>query len=175
MLVGTLALGYAAMSRVYAEGFQAYQQWAFDQSADASDPAVQFAPAPHSVISRLEIPSLDLSVMVLEGADEPDLLLGVGRVPGTALPGEEGNVALAGHRDTFFRRLRKIQKNDNITLTTVQGTYRYQVESTRITAPDDVKVLKPVGGPILTLITCYPFDYLGSAPERFVVRARKVG
>ena len=178
LLVGTLSLGYAVLSWVYADAFQAYQQWVFDQSSNAAlpsdDSVARLSPAPHSVIGRLEIPSLDLSVMVLEGADEQDLSLGVGRVPGTALPGENGNVVIAGHRDTFFRPLRKIQKNDTITLTTLQGTHRYQVESLWIAQPDDTEVLQSDSEAVLTLITCYPFSYVGPAPDRFIVRARKL-
>jgi sortase A len=131
-------------------------------------------PALESVIGRLEIPRLKLSVMVREGADEHTLRMAVGHIPGTALPGRIGNVALAGHRDTFFRPLRNIRKDDTIELQTTGGAYRYLVESTKIVTPRDVSVLQASGGQSLTLVTCYPFYYVGSAPKRFIIRAQRV-
>ena len=128
-------------------------------------------PAPSEVIGRLEIPNLHLTAMVREGADTGTLRRAVGHIPGTALPGTTGNVALAGHRDTFFRALRNIQTNDAIELQTESGTYRYLVESIRIVGPRDVRVLASSKGATLTLVTCYPFYYIGSAPKRFIVRA----
>jgi len=94
-----------------------------------------------------------------------------GRTPDFVLPGRMGNVGLAGHRDTFFRALRNIQQDDDIELQTEEGTYRYVVESTMVVAPRDVDVLAPSNQETLTLVTCYPFYYVGSAPKRFVVRA----
>jgi sortase A len=126
---------------------------------------------PSAVIGRLEIPNLHLTAMVREGADAGTLRRAVGHIPGTALPGRTGNVGLAGHRDTFFRALRNIQLNDAIELQTDNGTYRYEVESTRIVGPRDVRVLASSGAETLTLVTCYPFYYVGSAPKRFIVRA----
>jgi sortase A len=127
-----------------------------------------------SVIGRLEIPRLNLSVMVREGADEGTLSRAVGHIPGTALPGKIGNVGLAGHRDTFFRALRNIREDDAIEFETVHGAYRYVVTSTKIVTPRDVSVLAASGGENLTLVTCYPFYYVGSAPKRFIVRAAQV-
>jgi sortase A len=95
----------------------------------------------------------------------------VGHIPGTALPGEDGNIVLAAHRDTFFRPLRNIQKGDEIALTTWNGAFRYRVESIQVVGPDDVGVLQPTSLPTLTLVTCYPFYFVGSAPKRFIVRA----
>jgi|HubBroStandDraft_5_1064220.scaffolds.fasta_scaffold35233_2 sortase A len=131
-------------------------------------------PAIRSVIGRLQIPRLKLSVMVREGADERTLSRAVGHIPGTALPGRLGNVGLAGHRDTFFRALRNIREDDTIELQTTQGTYRYVVKSTKIVTPRDVSVLAASGGENLTLVTCYPFYYVGSAPKRFIVHAAQV-
>jgi sortase A len=111
--------------------------------------------------------------MVVEGVDDGDLKHAVGHIPGTALPGEDGNVGIAGHRDTFFRPLRSIRRKDTITLSTLQGTYRYRVISTKVVDPDDVEVLYPDGRDTLTLVTCFPFDYVGSAPRRFIVRAER--
>ncbi len=131
-------------------------------------------PAMRSVIGRLDIPRLGLSVMVREGADESTLRRAVGHIPGTALPGKIGNVGLAGHRDTFFRALRNIREDDTIELETTSGSYRYVVKSTKIVTPRDVSVLEASGGPTLTLVTCYPFYYVGSAPKRFIVHAAQV-
>jgi len=131
-------------------------------------------PAPRAVIGRLEIPRLKLSVMVREGADERTLSRAVGHIPGTALPGKMGNMGLAGHRDTFFRVLRDIRDDDAIEFETTQGTYHYLVKSTKIVGPRDVSVLATSGGENLTLVTCYPFYYVGSAPKRFIVHAAQV-
>lgn len=129
---------------------------------------------PSAVIGRLEIPNLHLTAMVREGVDAGTLRRAVGHIPGTALPGGRGNVGLAGHRDTFFRALRNIQEGDAIELQTGNGSYRYAVESTRVVKPHDIHVLDSSTKEILTLVTCYPFYYLGSAPDRFVVRAALV-
>jgi sortase A len=125
-------------------------------------------------IGRMQIPRLGLSVMVAEGVDAPQLALGAGHVPGTALPGQPGNVAVAGHRDTFFRKLRELQKNDVVQFTTLSGTYDYTVESMQIVSPNDVQVLRASKQPMLTLVTCYPFYYIGPAPRRFIVQARQI-
>jgi sortase A len=109
--------------------------------------------------------------MVLEGVEDEQLQLGAGHVPETAFPGERGNVGIAGHRDTFFRPLREIQEGDVITLRTLEGIFRYRVESTWITEPDDVAVLESGSKSTLTLVTCHPFSYIGPAPDRFIVRA----
>ena len=126
---------------------------------------------PGEVIGRLRIPRLKLAVMVREGASESTLSRAVGHIPGTGLPGQLGNVGLAGHRDTFFRPLQNIRKDDAIDLDTGHGTLRYLVTSTEIVSPHDVSVLKASQGKTMTLVTCYPFYYVGSAPKRFIVRA----
>ena len=141
------------------------------------------APAPAKLeegelVGRLEIPRLGLSTIVLEGVEARTLRRGAGHIPGTGLPSQRGNVGIAGHRDSFFRPLKDIGKNDIITLTTPEGTYRYLVEWTRIVQPEDTEVLGDLGQPgvpALTLVTCYPFYYVGSAPKRFIVRAVRTG
>ena len=135
-----------------------------------SVPAVRALPM-GSLVGRMEIPRIGISVMVLEGDGDGVLRKAVGHVPTTAFPGGPGNVVIAGHRDTFFRALRKIRKDDEITFTTTQGIYNYQVGSIEKVGPQDVQVLKASLHPTLTLVTCYPFDYIGPAPERFVVQA----
>jgi sortase A len=126
------------------------------------------------LIGEIDIPAVGISAVILEGSDEHTLRLGVGHLRGTAFPGDEGNVTLAGHRDTFFRPLRKILKNDVIRLITFNNSYNYRVDWARVVSPDDIDVLKPLKKPVLTLITCYPFYFVGPAPERFIVRAHRV-
>jgi LPXTG-site transpeptidase (sortase) family protein len=128
-----------------------------------------------SPIGRLQIPSIDLSVIVLEGTGRWTLNRAVGHIDGTALPGESGNVGIAGHRDSFFRGLRNISENDKITLTTLEGTYQYRVNDIEIVTPSDVRVLNPTPQPSLTLVTCYPFYFVGDAPKRFIVKAQLIG
>jgi sortase A len=128
-------------------------------------------PVPGSAIGRIEIPRLGVSTIVRAGSDARTLRLAVGHIPGTALPGDGGNVGLAGHRDTFFRRLRDIRPDDEIRLVTAGGVFTYRVARTDVVWPKDVWVLDDTGHPVLTLITCYPFSYVGTAPRRFIVRA----
>jgi len=126
-----------------------------------------------SPLSRIEIPRLGVSVVVVEGVRPRNLRLAVGHIPGTALPGEPGNIGIAGHRDTFFRKLGQIHEQDRITLTTLRGSFEYTVESTQIVDPANTGVLHSSREPILTLVTCYPFYYVGPAPKRFIVQARE--
>ena len=126
-----------------------------------------------SVVGRLEIPRLGLRTMVLEGVSQRILALAVGHVPGTAAPGQAGNIGLAGHRDTFFRGLRNIRQEDTITLRTLDGAYEYRVRSYEVVDATDTEVLRQSTTSELTLVTCYPFSYVGPAPERFVVHARR--
>ncbi|HEY3827085.1 MAG TPA: class D sortase [Bryobacteraceae bacterium] len=126
------------------------------------------------LIGRMEIQRLGISAIVMEGTSTITLRRTLGHISGTALPGQPGNVGISGHRDTFFRPLRNIEPNDIITLTTTIGEYRYRVLSTRIVGPSDVSVLDPSETEILTLVTCYPFYFVGPAPKRFIVRAERV-
>lgn len=126
------------------------------------------------LIGRIEIPRVGVSAIVLHGVGKKTLRRGVGHIPGTPLPVHEGNVGLAGHRDSFFRALKDIREEDTIELTTLDGTFEYQVEWTKIVEPDDTHVLADDGAPSLTLVTCYPFYYVGSAPKRFIVRAQRI-
>lgn len=125
-------------------------------------------------IGVLEIPRLGLSSVVIEGDETAALLLGVGHLADTPLPWKPGNSVLAAHRDTFFKPLAGIQRYDRIRFSTEEGELEYVVDSTRIVSPTDVDVLKPTPTSRLTLITCYPFDYIGPAPMRFVVTAERV-
>lgn len=167
----------------------AYYSWTVHERADAQQHAKQWlsrttkvhrpAPAPRvrrgDVIGEIDIPRLDLSVMIFEGDDAGILEEGAGHIPGTALPQGGGNIGIAAHRDSYFRPLRLIRANDLITIKTPKGTSRYAVMETEIVPPSDVGVLARAPGRDLTLVTCYPFFYVGSAPERFIVHARKTG
>ena len=123
------------------------------------------------VIGRLEIPQLALSVPVMADFDPNSLLRGVGHIQGTAMPGGLGTMGLAGHRDTYFRPLRRIAAKMEIRVANETGTYHYQVDSTEVVTPEQVEVLEIRSRPELTLITCFPFDYIGAAPKRFIVHA----
>ena len=142
----------------------------------SSQPQAETRPALQPVadgtpFARLQIDRLNMNLMVIEGVTDDDLRKAVGHIPYTALPGNPGNVGLAGHRDTFFRPLRNIQVGDVISLTTSQGTHVYQVENTEIVKPEDSGMLRPTAQPTLTLVTCFPFYYVGSAPNRLIVQA----
>jgi sortase A len=184
-IAAVAALGYSAF--VVAEG-RIYQSYANQEFADALESQQLLADMPHKTelfspisasvkpalwpyIGRVEIPRLDMSIMLLDGIDNRTLRRGIGHIPGTALPGQSGNAGIAGHRDTFFRGLGEIRKYDHITVRTFDGEYQYVVDSVRVVGPDAVEVLKDVGYPVLTLVTCYPFHLIGPARKRFVVQA----
>jgi sortase A len=124
-------------------------------------------------VGRIEVPRLQLAAMVAEGDDDGTLGVAVGHLPDTPLPWQDGNSALAGHRDTFFKALQGIRVGDDLRLNTPYGDFRYQVRETLVVDPTDVWVLDPGERPMLTLITCHPFDYVGRAPRRFIVRAER--
>ena len=129
--------------------------------------------AAKGAIGRIEIPRLKISGMIAEGTDNRTLKRAVGHVPKTSQPGEAGNVGLAAHRDGFFRGLGGVRKDDVIRIVTVRGTYSYRVEWMVVVDPHRVDVLDPTAERSLTLITCYPFNWIGHAPKRFIVRARQ--
>ncbi len=131
--------------------------------------------ATSGLIGRIDISRLGIAAIIIEGTSATTLRRAVGHISGTGLPGRPGNVGISGHRDTFFRPLRNIRQNDIITLTTLLGEYRYRVVSTKVVSPYDVAVLDSSTNEILTLITCYPFYFVGSAPDRFIVRAERIG
>lgn len=185
---GVLLLGYCAFVLVDAWVFQRRESRELDrllrdrQVASQGTPQPEISTAPKTapavaidgLIGRLEIPRLLLSAVVAEGIDRTTLRRGVGHIPGTALPGHPGNVGLAGHRDTFFRPLKDLKINDEVEFSTLAGNFKYEVESVRVVDPDNVGVLAPSGHNVLTLVTCYPFYYVGPAPKRWIVRARQV-
>ena len=132
-------------------------------------------PGPGDVVARLSIQRIHLRAMVREGSDDNTLDVALGHVRGTAMPGQRGNVAVAGHRDRLFRRLAEVAKDDEIQLQTPAATFTYQVDDMAIVSPKTVSVLYSAGDSRLTLITCYPFNFIGSAPKRYIVKAHLVG
>jgi len=131
-------------------------------------------PDARGFLGVLEVPRLGFSTVIFEGVDERTLRRAVGHIPGTAFPGGKGNVGIAGHRDRFFRPLRELRSDDLILLHTPETYYAYNVDSFRVVSPEETSILEGSGKGQLTLVTCYPFFYLGPAPERFVVFARQV-
>jgi sortase A len=124
-----------------------------------------------AALAVLRIPQIQLVVPVLDGADRLTLNHAVGRIAGTARPGESGNIGIAGHRDSFFRGLEKVRVGEAIELQTLKGTDTYVIDQIKIVPPESVDVLQAGPKPSLTLVTCYPFHFLGSAPKRFIVQA----
>lgn len=175
LFIGVAALGYFLYVNIETRLYQAFENRELDAILAAGPPSMPLArrpmPAPVTAIGRIDIPRLGVSSVIRVGVDSRTLQLAVGHIPGTALPGETGNIGLAGHRDTFFRKLKDIRTFDEIRVVTADGTFTYEVDRTRIVKPQDTWVLKDIAIPAVTLVTCYPFTYVGSAPERFVVRA----
>jgi sortase A len=180
ILLGTVLLGVylvptvygAAMSHLAIAQFRAqspaHREWdsarirAFQRSL-----AVKFPP-PEAV---LRVQRVGLEVPVLEGVDDLTLNRGAGHIPGTALPGQPGNVAVAGHRDGFFRALKDVVPGDTIEMQRASVTDRYIVRNIELVAPSNTSVLKSTGEDTLTLVTCYPFHYVGAAPQRYIIQA----
>lgn len=165
--------GFYAYESVEARRFQALQAAQFEHAAKAA-----VAPArvkAGGLVGMLDVPRLRLTTPVVEGDDDRTLKRAVGHLPDTPLPWENGNSALAGHRDGLFRPLKDVKVGDEIRFRTTREEFRYRVTKTSIVLPDDVSVLKSNSEPSLTLITCYPFYYVGSAPKRFVIRAERLG
>ncbi|HEX3748107.1 MAG TPA: class D sortase [Bryobacteraceae bacterium] len=184
LAAGVAMVGYSVAVILQVRSYQSRAAETFDRQLRQA-PRVEATPAPPptvvpppprvgAVLGRLKVPRLGLSVMVIEGAGSRQLKRAAGHIPGTALPGEAGNVAIAAHRDTFFYPLRGIRRNDTIDVVTLQTVKRYRVDSTEVVSPNDVQVLAPVGHDVLTLVTCFPFNYIGAAPKRFIVRAERV-
>lgn len=170
---GILLLVYAGYSIADAHAYQALEKIRFE-SAKVSGSDEPRHVVQGDVIGEMEVARLGLKAIVVQGDSPKILRRAVGHIVETALPGKQGNVALAGHRDSFFRPLRNIRPGDAITLKTLDGDFQYEVEFTAIVPPTDTGVLQPSGERTLTLVTCFPFYYVGSAPNRFVVHARQV-
>lgn len=180
-LAAASTLTWVALDRVVHQRQQARQLRQLAPAARHLPVALPAAPiaarpalADGELVGYLEIPAAGIAEFVASGIDPLTLRRGVGHVPGTALPGEPGNVGLAGHRDTVFRGLREVELGDPIRLVTAAGAFEYRVESLQTVTPDRGDVLAPSAAPTLTLVTCFPFDFVGRAPLRFIVRARQV-
>lgn len=148
-----------------------FSLWAEKRVAAYRDSLIRDVDGPLAV---LRIRKLRLEVPVLEGTDDLTLNRAVGHIGGTSLPGQDGNVGIAGHRDGFFRVLKDISAGDTIDLLTPEGDERFVVDRIVLVSPNDVSVLQPRSGPSLTLVTCYPFYFIGSAPQRYIVQATKL-
>jgi len=171
-----LFLGYCGFAVVDAWSFQRRESIDLDRLLGDRRGVSHDVPsaAKGGTIGRIEIPRLRLSVVVVEGIGKTTLRRAAGHIPGTALPGQPGNVGISGHRDTFFRPLKDLKIKDEIQFSTLNGDFRYVVQSLTVVDPNNVGVLAPSAENLLTLVTCYPFFYLGAAPKRFVVKARQM-
>ena len=138
---------------------------------DASAPQPAPTPTQGTLLGRIEAPEVHLSAPLLEGSDDGTLSRGAGHIEDTPFPGQPGNIGIAGHRDTVFRPVRRMKVGDAIKIETADRVYHYRITKTSIVGPDDVYVLDPTPQPTLTLVTCYPFEFVGHAPQRFIVRA----
>jgi sortase A len=177
LITGILALSYVAITLIGARIYQKNAVLILDKQIQAEEQHKAEQPEPTiregDVLGRIEIPRIGVSVAVLQGTTSQTLWLGVGHIKGTALPGEPGNIGIAGHRDTYFRALKDIHRDDEIQLQTATGITMYEVDWIQITSPSDVGILAPTAESSLTLVTCYPFYYIGAAPKRFFVHAHR--
>jgi sortase A len=177
-VTGILALGYVGFALLDAKLYQVSAKRSLESQIQVQKESkvTQSRPAIKAgdVLGRMDIPRLGVSVAVFQGTNSRMLRRGVGHIEGTPLPGEAGNSGIAGHRDTFFRELKNVRKDDKIEFQTAAGLFRYEVNWVKVVAPDDTSVLTPSTEAALTLVTCYPFYFVGPAPNRFVVRATQV-
>ena len=174
---GALAVSYVALTMVYAKLYQVAAGNTLERQIDAQEQQKASLTSVDAkegdVLGRIEIPRLGVRIAILQGTTAQTLRLGVGHITSTALPGEPGNIGIAGHRDTYFRALKDIRTGDEIQIQTATGLSSYEVDSEQIVAPDDTGVLAPSAGSAITLVTCYPFYFVGAAPQRFIVHARR--
>jgi sortase A len=183
LLLGASCLAWVGITWMLAAAYQSRANAELDRAlasktgtpsrAGQAEPG-DWAPPADALIGRLAIPRLGVSAVVLEGDDTATLDVAVGHLPDTALPWEEGNAALAAHRDTFFRPLEKVRVGDEMQIATRRGEFAYRVRRVTVVEPDDVSVLTPSEHVGLTLITCYPFRWVGAAPKRYIVQAERI-
>jgi sortase A len=182
LLIGALAIGYCVWVLLDARAEQGALASRLDQVGKDDDTGIvpvawetRHEALLSGLVGKIQIERLGFSAMIVDGATHAHLRQGVAHLPDTAYPGERGNVALAGHRDTYFRPLKDLEEGDVIRITTPDGTFRYEVDSLMIVPPSRGDFVQPSRVPELTLVTCYPFYWIGPAPKRFIVRARPVG
>jgi sortase A len=172
LAAGVLALVYCGYVVAAAHSYQAIQRSQFESVGKIEQHRTV---AKGNAIGEMKVQRLGLNAIFVQG-DSPRILRhAVGHISETALPGERGNVVLTAHRDSFFRPLRNIRVGDTIELQTLEGKFVYQVDGTEVVSPSDVEVLQSSSENTLTLVTCFPFYYVGPAPKRFIVRAHQVG
>ena len=183
LALGLICLVYYSVANVYTLRYQRAAKSQVEQMVSIERPPAARVVVPDTtnslksgeLIGRIDIPRLELSAAVAEGDDDKTLGKAVGHLPDTPLPWQRrGNVGLAAHRDGLFRKLEGIRIGDDIRLVTTRGEFHYQVKKTHIVDPDDVWVIAPTATPTITLITCYPFSFVGNAPHRFIVQAELV-
>jgi sortase A len=176
-ITGIVALGYVAFTLLDARLYQVSAKRSLENQIQLAKTQPGIRPSPMikegGMLGRLDIPRIGLSVAVLQGTSPRTLRLGAGHIAGSALPGMIGNSAIAGHRDTFFRALKDVREQDELQLLTPTGLSHYRVDWIKVIAPDDLSVLAASTQAEITLVTCYPFYFLGAAPNRFVVRAHR--
>jgi sortase A len=174
-LLGGLTISYVGLMLVHARNYQHFANNVLEQQMHAegqrSVSPSRSAVMEGDVLGRIEIPRLGMMVAILQGTTLETLGAGVGHIEGTALPGDPGNIGIAGHRDSYFRGLKNIRTGDEIRIQTTTNLMRYEVDKVTVVSPDDTSVLAPSARSAITLVTCYPFHFIGAAPQRFVVHA----
>lgn len=168
---GVFALSYSGYVAAESRAFQQLEARKYQQASPLLEPHTL---EEGEVMGEIEVPRLGIHAIVLHGGSPAQLRHAVGHIVKTALPGEPGNVVLAGHRDTFFRPLRDIRVGDEIRFTTRARQFEYRVQSIEVVEPTEIRVLQTTTGHDLTLLTCFPFRYVGPAPNRFVVHAHEI-
>jgi sortase A len=182
VLAGLVTLTYVSTQYglMYHEQRRLARQWQEQQkrvvpvSNTTTVSSATTSAAPASYLTRIVIPRINLDAIVVEGTNRQALMRGPGHLEKTAYPGEDGNVVITAHRDTFFRHIYELSKGDAIQVQRNGATYVYEVQSKKVVDPEDVAVAQPTKDARLTLITCYPTYYLGPAPERLVVISKLV-
>jgi len=178
VFTGFLALSYVVLTLLNARIIQKAATLTLEQQIQAEEQhkgsILKEVINDGDVLGKLEIPRIGLSVAVFQGTTSKTLRHGAGHIINTALPGEPGNIGIAGHRDTYFRKLKDARPSDEIRIQTASGLFVYEVDWVRVVAPSDTEILAPSSESAITLVTCYPFYYVGAAPERFVVHAHKI-
>jgi len=168
---GVFALSYSGYVAAESQAFQQLEAKAYQQAGPLLEPHTL---EEGEVMGEIDVPRLGIRAIVLHGDSPAQLRHAVGHIVKTALPGEPGNVVLAGHRDTFFRPLRDIRVGDEIRLKTRVRQFEYRVQSIEVVEPTEIRVLQTSTSHELTLLTCFPFRYVGPAPKRFVVHAHEI-
>jgi sortase A len=174
IVAGVMTLGKVGLDAARAAAYQRQYHRVLHSAGQTLTTSAARSVSTGDPIGWLEIPRIGVSAGVVHGDSDALLATAIGHLPDTPLPWRDGNSALAGHRDTFFRSLRHVRPDDMVRLRTRHGDFQYRVRETFIVDAEDVWVLDSTSAAMLTLITCYPFDYVGNAPRRFIVRAERI-